>query len=175
MVSSPSAALSTSISLFVPGYQVSSKFARDGYFEPNGNEYGCYNEWHKVQEEINRLKQLHQQELTSESTAAATGLSALSTIETGTTVLTDTTTLVASFNIVSNTNTQEVLNATMVTTNAVCPSGEMPRGDSYCPQANWNRQPGLMSRVSFFNKYLAESKELSTFQLKCFWQFGEEV
>jgi hypothetical protein len=147
----------------------------DGYFEPNGNKYGLYNEWHKVQEEINWLKQLRQQESTSETTATVTGLSASSTIETGTTVLTNTTTLVASSNIVSNANTQEVLNATMVTTNAVCPSSEMPRGNNYCPQADWNRQSGLMSHVSFFNTYLAESKELSPFPLKCFWQFGEEV
>jgi hypothetical protein len=154
----------------------------DGYFEPNGNEYGRYNEWDKVQEKINQLhQQLHQQESASGTTATATatttatvtGLAASSTIESGTTVIA-TTTPAASSNIVSNANMQDVLNATTVTTNAVHPSGGMPRGDNYCPQAVWNRQLGQLSpHVSFFNTYLTESKELSPFQLQCFWQFAE--
>jgi hypothetical protein len=33
----------------------------------------------------------------------------------------------------------------------------------------------MMAHVSSFNKYLVESKYLSRFQLKCFWQFGQEA
>ena len=46
----------------------------------NGNEYGCYNEWDKVQEAIKQLQQLHLKEPASENTL--TGLAALPTIET---------------------------------------------------------------------------------------------
>ena len=50
-----------------------------------------------------------------------------------------------------------------------------PRSDFYCSQAVWNHKIGMLSRVSFFNTYLAESKELSPFQLKCFWRFRQEA
>jgi hypothetical protein len=55
----------------------------DVYFEPNGNEYGHYNEWDKVQEDIDQLQQLHQQEYET----TATGLAASSAIETESTAI----------------------------------------------------------------------------------------
>jgi hypothetical protein len=79
-----------------------------------------------------------------------TGLAALPTIETEHT------------DIASNTtNTQEV-NATtnMAPVYASHPSGDTPRSYYYCSQAVCNRKIGMMSCVSFFNTYLAESKEL---------------
>jgi hypothetical protein len=48
--------------------------------------------------------------------------------------------------------------------------------DFYCSQAIvWNCKLGLMSPVSFFSTDLTESKELTTFQLKYFWQFDQET
>jgi hypothetical protein len=82
-----------------------------------------------------------------------TGLAALPTIET------------EHMDIASNTTNTQEMNATTMApvVHALHPSGETPRSDCYCSQAVWNCKIRMMSCVSFFNTFLAESKELSVF------------
>jgi hypothetical protein len=49
------------------------------------------------------------------------------------------------------------------------------KGDIYSAQANWRRDLGGMTQVSYFNTYLLETKALSTFQEKHFWNIVDEV
>ncbi len=67
------------------------------------------------------------------------------------------------------------MTSTTVIVPAVGPTSSPTKGDFYCSQANWRRDLGGKTHVSYFNTYLSESKPLSDYQSNHFWTIVSDV